>query len=100
MEPQSAQLIKSAIRFFTKDEATFLTDPPSIVMGDPKEKRILTNDNYLGFVDLVKLACAMKDKNEKFIKIRVKRGATKGKWVGYATDKNGDKFYNLTELSK
>ena len=70
MEPQSAQLIKSAIRFFTKDEATFLMDPPSIVMGDPKEKRILTNDNYLGFVDLVKLACAMKDKNENTIEFQ------------------------------
>jgi hypothetical protein len=70
MEPQSAQLIKSAIRFFTKDEVTFLMDPPSIVMGDPKEKRILNNDNYLGFVDLVQLACAMKDKNENTIEFQ------------------------------
>lgn len=67
MEPSSAQLIKSAIRFFTKDEAIFLTEPPAIVLGDPKEKRMLTKDNYLGFVDLVQTACAMKDAHEDTI---------------------------------
>ena len=43
----------------------------------------------------------MKDKNEKFIKIRIKRDSSnKSKWVGFSTGKDGEGIYNLTNLSK
>ena len=43
----------------------------------------------------------MKDKNEKLIKIRIKRdSSSKRKWVGLSTDKDGEGIYNLTNLSK
>ena len=63
-------------------------------------KTFTLNMEEIDYDMLIEFLQDMKDKNEKFIKIRVKRGATKGKWVGYATDKNDDKFYNLTNLSK
>lgn len=63
-------MIKAAFKFFTQDNVLFLSDPPSIVLGDPQEKRILTKDNYQGFQDLVSLACAMKDTKEDTIEFR------------------------------
>jgi hypothetical protein len=36
-------------------------------LGDPAEKRILTKDNFLGFSELVALACAMRDPKEDTI---------------------------------
>ena len=70
MEPDNHKLISAAFQFFTGDKPTFINSPASIVLGDPTEKRILTKNNYLGFVDLVKLACAMKDKNENTIEFQ------------------------------
>ena len=50
---------------------------------------------------LIEFLQDMKDKNEKLIKIRIKRdSSSKRKWVGFSTDKDGEGIYNLTNLSK
>ena len=59
--------IKSAFRFFTNEKVTFITNPPSIVFGDPAEKRILTADSFLEFQDIISLACALFDTKEDII---------------------------------
>lgn len=68
MEKEANRITKAAFKFFTKEEnVTFVLEPPSIVLGDPAEKRILTKDNYFGFQDLISHACAMKDLKEDTI---------------------------------
>lgn len=68
MEKEVGKIMKAAFRFFTKEEnITFVLDPPSIILGDPAEKRILDKDSFFGFQDLVSHACAMKDLNEDTI---------------------------------
>ena len=65
MDKENHKLISAAFNFFTEEKPTFISDPtPSIVLGDFSEKRILTNDNFQGFSDLVALACAMRDPKE------------------------------------
>ena len=61
MEPTDAKMISAAFRFFTGEKPTFLPATSSIVLGPPNEKRILTKDNYSGFTELVRCACAMID---------------------------------------
>ena len=63
-------------------------------------KSFTLNMEEIDYDMLIEFLQDMKDKNEKFIKIRVKRGATKGKWVGFSTGKDGEGYYNLTDLSK
>ena len=67
MEAENHNLISAAFQFFTGDKPTFLTQPTQIVLGDPAEKRILTKDNFVGFSELVGLACAMRDPKEETI---------------------------------
>ena len=67
MEPDSHKLISAAFQFFTGDKPIFLTSPTRVVLGDASEKRMLTNDNFAGFSDLVSLACAMSDPKEETI---------------------------------
>ena len=67
MEVDNHNMISAAFQFFTGDKPTFLTQPTQIVLGDPAEKRILTKDNFLGFSELVALACAMRDPKEDTI---------------------------------
>ena len=67
MEADNHNMISAAFQFFTGDKPTFLTQPTQIVLGDPAEKRILTKDNFLGFSELVALACAMRDPKEDTI---------------------------------
>ena len=61
------QLIKSAFNFFTHEDVTLLMDPPSILFGDPNEKRMITKDQFIEFQQLVKQACAAIDSNEQSI---------------------------------
>ena len=67
MEPENHKLISAAFKFFTGDKPIFLGEPASIILGDANEKRILTNDNFHGFSELVALACAMRDPKEDII---------------------------------
>ena len=112
MEKDMNKAIKAAIKFFTKDDITFLMDPPSIVLGDPKEKRIFTKDNYAGFQDMVSLACAMKDPKEDMIefldsdspKVRqLKQQMLEGRRIREeakrkAKNKSGEKSLELSDL--
>ena len=67
MENENYNLISAAFQFFTGDKPTFLASPASIVLGDPAEKRILTQDNFQGFQELVALACAMRNPKDDII---------------------------------
>ena len=67
MEAENHNIISAAFQFFTGDKPTFLAQPTSIILGDPVEKRILTNDNFTGFSELVALSCAMRDPKEDTI---------------------------------
>lgn len=61
MEPENYNLIKSAFRFFTGETPILVPTNHQIVIGPPDEKRILTNENFLGFSELIKCSCAMLD---------------------------------------
>lgn len=67
MEPENHKIISAAFQFFTGDKPIFLTQPTRIVLGDAAEKRVLTKDNFIGFSELVSLACAMRDPKEDII---------------------------------
>ena len=67
MEPENHKIISAAFQFFTDDKPIFLTQPTRIVLGDAIEKRVLTKDNFMGFSELVSLACAMRDPKEDTI---------------------------------
>lgn len=67
MEPENHKIISAAFQFFTDDKPIFLTQPTRIVLGDAAEKRVLTKDNFIGFSELVSLACAMRDPKEDII---------------------------------
>jgi hypothetical protein len=50
MDKEMNRVMKAAFKFFTKEEnITFILDPPSIILGDPAEKRILDKDSFFGF---------------------------------------------------
>ena len=67
MEPENHKIISAAFQFFTDDKPIFLTQPTRVVLGDAAEKRVLTKDNFIGFSELVLLACAMRDPKEDTI---------------------------------
>ena len=67
MDPENHKIISAAFQFFTDDKPIFLTQPTRIVLGDATEKRVLTKDNFIGFSELVSLACAMRDPKEDTI---------------------------------
>ena len=64
-------------------------------------KTFTLNMEEIDYGVLIEFLQDMKDKNEKFIKIRIKRDSSnKSKWVGFSTGKDGEGIYNLTNLSK
>lgn len=46
MDKHQSAAIQGAFEMFCHEKATFVLTPPSIVMGDPAEKRILTEDSF------------------------------------------------------
>ena len=64
-------------------------------------KTFTLNMEEIDYNTLIEFLQDMKDKNEKLIKIRIKRdSSSKRKWVGFSTSKDGEGIYNLTNLSK
>ena len=64
-------------------------------------KTFTLNMEEIDYGMLIEFLQDMKDKNEKFIKIRIKRDSSnKSKWVGFSTGKDGEGIYNLTNLNK
>lgn len=61
------EAISAAFEFFTGDKPTFIPSPPQIVLGDPQEGRVLNADNFYGFQELVKTACAMNNPKQDTI---------------------------------
>lgn len=113
MEKEANKITKAAFKFFTKeDNITFVLEPPTIILGDPSEKRILTKDNYAGFQDLVSHACAMKDFDEDTIEFldsdsprvrALKEKMLKGRKIREEAKKkkkasNGEKSLELSDL--
>lgn len=64
MEPDQYKLFKEAINFFSHEEVTIVTDSPSIVFGDVTEKRILTQEDFEDFQQVISWVCAMMDEDE------------------------------------
>lgn len=111
MEKEAHKTIKAAFKFFTEDDVTFVLDPPSIVLGDPSEKRILNKDNYAGFLDLVSHACAMKDLKEdtiefldsdtprvRALKQKMLEGRKQREEAKRKSKKSGEKSLELSDL--
>ena len=67
MEKENHKMLDAAFQFFTEDKIHIVNDPPSIILGDPKEKRVITQNNFNGFQDMITLACAMRDPKENTI---------------------------------
>ena len=64
-------------------------------------KTFTLNMEEIDYGMLIEFLQDMKDKNEKLIKIRIKRDSSnKNKWVGFSTGKDGEGIYNLTNLNK
>ena len=60
LESEQAQLIKEAFEFFTHEKPTFMILPtPAIVVGDPAEQRMITEETFPKFQYLVRACCAM-----------------------------------------
>lgn len=110
MDKEVHKMISSAIYFFTKDKATFVTKPePMIVLGDLKEKRYLTQDSFMGFQDKISMACAMLDPHEDTIEfldsdtpqvreIKEKIRAGRKKRAKSKAKSNGDSNLQLTDF--
>lgn len=69
MDKEQEKTIRSAFEFFTGEKVMLIEQPYGVVFGEPSEKRILTKETFMGFQDLVALACAMKDPSEEDIVI-------------------------------
>lgn len=68
MDKKTLGAIQSAFKLFTGEKIKILSAPtPTIIVGDPQEKKLLTADNYYGFSRLVRQACAMLDADEEEI---------------------------------
>lgn len=106
------KVANAAFQMFTDEKPTFLINPPSIILGPANEKRCLTKDNFSGFTELVRGACAMitmkKDGiefletdtprvralKEKLLKGRKDRAAAKAK----ERQKNGEGEIEMSDL--
>lgn len=64
LEPERKRILQDAFQLFTKERVTVLMDNPSIIIGDPTEKRILDKDNFYEFQSYIGAACAMEDYTE------------------------------------
>ena len=49
LDKTTNSLLKGAFRFFTHEEATFILDPPQIIVGPIEEKHILTEEKFSDF---------------------------------------------------
>ena len=54
MDAQTNELVKGAFRFFTKSQATFILDPPQIILGPIDEQHILDESHFYEFQSLLK----------------------------------------------
>lgn len=52
--PQMKPRIQEIFRLFVRADTTFLLDVPAIVVGDLKEKRMLTEENFFDFQNVVR----------------------------------------------
>ena len=69
MDKHQSAAVQGAFEMFCHEKATFVLTPPSIVMGDPAEKRILTEDNFYDLQQVIRQSCALLDKDEDTIEL-------------------------------
>ena len=70
LDGEQSQLIKEGFEFFTHEQPTIITIPNlSIVVGDPSEKRVITEDMFEGFQFLIRASCALVDRDEEVIEL-------------------------------
>ena len=60
-------LLKSAFRFFTHEETTFILDPPQIIVGPIEEKHILTEEKFSDFQRIIRRMYFIEQEGEEII---------------------------------
>ena len=61
------KLVKKAFHFFTHDEATFLLDPPMIMLGPIEEKHILDEKKFYEFQRVIRRMYFLEQEGEEII---------------------------------
>lgn len=69
-EPENKKILEQGLRLFTQESVLVVPDPGYIVIGDPKEKRVLDKDNFYEFQTYIGFACAMEDYTDDRIEFR------------------------------
>lgn len=54
IDPSIASLLKSAFRFFTREDAIFLLDQEQIIIGPPEEKHILSEGKFYDLQHIIR----------------------------------------------
>ena len=64
MDKDVCKLAKEAFKFFTGEDVIFSVQPPQIVFGDVKEKRIMNEELFFEFRRLIKRICFVTTEDE------------------------------------
>lgn len=69
MDKKQSGAIQEAFQLFCHEKPTFVLSPPSIIMGDPEEKRILSEEDFDNIQYMIRYSCALVDKDEDTIEL-------------------------------
>ena len=69
MDKRQSGAIQEAFQLFCHEKPTFVLTPPSIIMGNPEEKRILSEEDFSNLQYLIRYSCALVDKDEDTIEL-------------------------------
>ena len=67
LDIQVNQMLKSAFKFFTHEDAFFSLDPPQIILGPLEEKHILTEEKFYDFQRLIRKMYFLDGNQEEII---------------------------------
>ena len=67
LDKTTNSLLKSAFRFFTHEEVTFILDPPQIIVGPVEEKHILTEEKFSDLQRLIRRMYFVEQEGEEII---------------------------------
>lgn len=67
LDKTTNNLLKSAFRFFTHEDVTFILDPPQIVVGPVEEKHILNEEKFSDLQRLIRRMYFVEQEGEEII---------------------------------
>ena len=67
LDKTTNNLLKSAFRFFTHEDVTFILDPPQIVVGPVEEKHILNEEKFSDLQRLIRRMYFIEQEGEEII---------------------------------